>query len=562
MRIFLITFVLLSFCRQIFSQTADVIYQNGDVLTMEDSQPNARAIAAKDGKILAVGSAKEVKKYQGKSTELIDLKGKTLLPGFIDAHSHFSLAMALTEQADLSSPPVGSIKSLAELIEKLKSNQQKFNIQKGQWILGWGYDPDQLSEKRHPNKFDLDAVFPDNPVFLMHVSGHMAVVNSRALEIAKINADTPNPNGGVIVRLPNSNEPSGLLQEMAGYAMLRLLPVATAEKMSNWLEVIQKHYAGHGITTASDGNGTFPQFEFLRKSAESGKLKIDIEFLANSQNLNDFLKTYKDDFGKYKNRLRLSGVKAVIDGSPQGKTAFFTKPYLTEVPGCTGDCKGYPNLTQERLNEIVKTCYSNNIQLFTHGNGDASIDYLLASHKEITEQLSLQNKDLRTVIIHSQFVRKDQLEEYQKFKMIPSFFSNHAYFWGDVHSKNLGEDRASFLSPHKTALKMGITATNHTDFIVTPINQLFLTWTATNRLTRTGKILGKDERLPALEALKTITINAAYQYRQEATKGSLKAGKLADFVILDKNPLKVKIETIKDIQVLETIKEGKTFFRK
>lgn len=539
---------------------ADAIYYNGTILTMEETQKEVAALAVKDGKIFQVGSLESVTTHQGDSTKMIDLAEKTLLPGFIDAHSHFTYATRMIEQANLNSPPVGKIRNITDIVQHLKAHQAKNNIKKGEWIMGWGYDPDQLVEQRHPNKLDLDVAFPDNPVFLLHVSGHLSSVNSKALEIAKIDGKLPNPPGGVIVRLPNSQEPSGVLQEAASSSMIGNLPVPDAGKMLHLLEQAQDFYASRGITTAQDGLTDVKTMQFLQAAAKANKLKIDVEALASFQYAKEFIGNPDFPFGVANNRLRIAGLKVVSDGSPQGKTAFFSKPYLTEVPGCVHDCRGFPILPLEQLTELIQACYQNDIQLYTHANGDGAIDLFLEAHEKAVEALPTPKEDLRSVIIHSQFVRPEQLEKYANYKMIPSFFTNHAFFWGDVHVANLGEERAHFLSPLNTATKMGITYTNHTDYIITPLNQLFLLWTAVNRESRSGKVIGASEKVSPWEGLKAITINAAYQHKQEDLKGSLEIGKLADFVILDKNPLRVNPATIKDIAVLETIKEGKTIF--
>jgi hypothetical protein len=207
-------------------------------------------------------------------------------------------------------------------------------------------------------------------------------------------------------------------------------------------------------------------------------------------------------------------------------------------------------------------CYSNKVQLYSHCNGDASIDMMISGHEYAMRKLNDSTSDRRTVIIHSQIMRPDQLVTYKKYKMLPSFFTNHTFYWGDVHIANLGMERASFLSPMKSALDMDIIATNHTDASVTPMDQLFLLWSSVNRLSRNNVVVGEAQRIDAYRGLKALTINGAYQYFEENTKGSLKAGKLADLVILDKNPLKVDAISIKDIKVMETIKEGKSIFKK
>ncbi len=549
------------FCHfNLVAQSADVIYHNGTIVTIEDDLPIASSVAAKDGKIIAVSQQSLVQLYKGDSTQVIDLKGKTMLPGFVDAHSHMALAMSLVRQANVSSPPVNTVNDISDIVDKLKAQKDKYGIQDGEWIIGWGYDPDLLEEQRHPTKLDLDEAFPNNPVFIAHISGHMAVVNSHTLDLLEIDENTEDPAGGMIIRLLDSNEPSGLLQETAVYLVYNNLPKPTAEETLELFDEVQDVYASHGITTAQDGLTNYQTYQFFKQAAAAGKLKLDIELLASFLDVRDYFTNALEDFGKSQNGLRLAGLKIVSDGSPQGKTAFFTDPYLTKVPGCVHDCKGFANLDEEQLKGLMAKCYNAGIQLFTHANGDGAIDLFLQTHQAIKDSIPSLSDDLRNVIIHSQFVRPDQLEVYKKYKMIPAYFSNHAFFWGDVHVQNLGEDRASFLSPLKTTLEMGIVATNHTDYMVTPLDQLMTVWSAVNRTTRSGVVLGPDERLTPLEALKTITINSAYQHQQEDSKGSIKVGKLADFVILDKNPLAVDPDEIKDIKVLQTIKEGVVIF--
>ena len=300
----------------------------------------------------------------------------------------------------------------------------------------------------------------------------------------------------------------------------------------------------------------------LEKAAASNQLFLDIEAAPAFLMAKEVLGTGKIKWGVFNNHLKYCGLKMAVDGSPQGKTAFLTKPYLTPVPGCTNDCKGFPNLTQEQVNGLMLACYKNKVQVYSHCNGDASIDMMIKGHENAMKQLSDSTSERRTIIIHSQIMRPDQLLLYKKYKMVPSFFTNHTYYWGDIHIANLGKERADFLSPMKSAINMGIVCTNHTDGSVTPMDQLFLLWSSVNRISRNGVIVGEGERISAYEGLKALTINGAYEYFEENNKGSLKTGKMADLVILDKNPLKVQANDIKDIKVLETIKDGKSVYKK
>lgn len=539
------------------------LFQNGNIITMNGETPETvEAIVEKNGKIAFVGNKKEAdEKFP--NAEKIDLNGKTLLPGFIDPHSHFGMVSNTMGQVDLNPKPVGTVKNIPDIVKKLKDYKEQNNIADGEWIFGWGYDDGQLEEKRHPNKMEVDAVLPNNPVYLAHTSGHMGVANSMALEKLNVSAETPNPDGGSIDRLPNSKEPSGLVQETAMYPFVGNMMKILAKKQVEFFDQTQEYYASNGITTAQDGMTDRNALKFYQSQADAGKFHIDIIALAGFSDLEENLKDTALAFKSYKNGFKTQGTKIIADGSPQGKTAYFTKPYLTPVPGCQSDCKGLPTLSQETLNSLFELAYKNDNQLFIHCNGDASIDMVIKAHENACEKLNEPlDKIRRTVIIHAQFVRPEQLETFVKYNMEPSFFTNHAYFWGDVHVENLGKERAIFLSPMKTADSLGLKPTNHSDATVTPIDPLFTVWSAVNRVSRLGAVIGEKEKTTPYLALKAITANAAYEFFDEDIKGTLEVGKLADFVILGKDPLTVDPMEIKEIEVVETIKEGKTVFEK
>lgn len=537
------------------------IYTNGKIITMESSEnPYAEAVVEQNGIIVFVGNLKEAEKSFPNSTK-VDLKGKTLLPGFIDPHSHFGMVSNSMGQVNLNPPPVGTVSSMAELLEAIKKYTTENKIKEGEWVFGWGYDESQLLEKRHPNKTELDAILPNNPVYLQHTSGHMGVANSLALQKMNVSKNSPNPEGGNIDRLPNSSEPSGLVQETAMYPFVGNMLQILSTKQAEYFDGTQNYYAENGLTTAQDGMTDRNSIQFFQKQADEGKLKIDLIALAGYSDLEKNLSDTSIHFKTYRNGFKVQGTKIVADGSPQGKTAYFTKPFLTPVPSCTHDCRGLPSLSQDAVNNLFKMAYAQDNQLFIHCNGDATIDMVIAAHEHACKALSQPlDKDRRTIAIHSQFVRPDQLETYKKYRIEPSFFTNHAYFWGDVHVENLGKERAYFLSPMATAEKLGLKYTNHSDATVTPINPMFTVWSAVNRTSRTGQIIGENERATPFQALKAITIHAAYELFEENQKGSLKKGKTADFVVLDKNPLTINPMDLKEIQVVETIKAGKTIF--
>jgi len=540
---------------------ADAIYFGGDIVTVNDAQPTAEAIAIKDGKITAVGSLSELTaRSKGAATKMVDLNGKTLLPGFIDSHSHFINGIAMEDQANVTAPPVGPASTAAEIVAELVRFAKAKSKKPGDLILGYGYDDNMLPGDHPLTRDDIDPAFPDNPVIVLHVSTHGAVLNSAALKKFGISAATKTPPGGVIARKPGTQEPTGLLMETAWIPLHEQLPASSQDQEPGQIKYAQDLYAAAGVTTAQDGATMAPQVEVLQRAADRGELFIDVISYPFIGDLEKVLKVHPaNSFGSYGKHLKLGGCKILADGSPQGKTAFFTTPYLTGGPGGEKSWKGEPTFPQEMLNGMFKTCYDNGLQVITHANGDAGIDAVLKGHE--FGVAGAADKDRRTVIIHSQLVRKDQLQKYVDYKMIPSFYTEHTFFFGEAHIKNRGMEQASFISPMKTAIAMGLKPTNHTDFSVVPIDQMMVLWTAVNRKLRSGAVLGPDERVSALDAIKAITINAAYEYFEERSKGSIEPGKLADLVILDNNPLKVNPDAIKGIKVVETIKEGETIYR-
>lgn len=538
------------------------LYYNGDIIPMNTHQPSTvEAVVEQGGKIVYVGNLEKAKD-QFADIEQVDLKGKTLLPGFIDPHSHFGMVSNTMGQADLNSPPVGNISSIEQMLAALVAYKKDNNIADGEWLYGWGYDESQLTDKRHPTKMELDKALPNNPVYIQHASGHMGVANSLALEKMQVSAETKNPEGGMIGRLPNSSEPSGLVQETAMYPFVGHMLQVLNSKQAEFFDQTQDFYAEKGITTAQDGMTDREAIRFFQSQADQGRLKIDLVSLAGFSELESNLKDSELKFKDYKNGFKVQGTKIIADGSPQGKTAYFTQPYLTQVEGCDKNCTGLPSLSQDILNDLFKLAYQADNQLFIHANGDASIDMILKAHEHAAKALQQPlDKDRRTVVIHSQFVRPDQLQTFKKYNIEPSFFTNHAYFWGDVHVENLGKKRAEFLSPIVSADELELKYTNHSDATVTPIDPIFTLWTAVNRVSRSRKVIGSEQKASPYQALKSITSHAAYQLFEEDSKGTLEVGKVADFVVLDKNPLTVKPMQIRDIKVVTTIKNGKPIYQ-
>lgn len=541
---------------------ADVIYTGGDIITMNDSQPAAEAIAIKDGKILMVGNEADIKKHKGNSTQIVNLNGKTLLPGFIDAHGHVFNTGLQALAANLLASPDGTVNDITSLQQALRNWAEKYPTRVGKtgWIIGFGYDDAQLKEQRHPTRDDLDAVSRTVPVMAIHQSGHLAAINSKGLEVAGITTVTKDPAGGVYRRREGSSEPDGVLEEMSFFKLVfTVLGTLGSEDNKALLKAGLHLYAKFGFTTAQEGRATIEAIETEATAAREGDLNMDVVAYADIQGAADTIKppyhakTYKQHF-------RIGGAKLNLDGSPQGKTAWLTEPYYLPPEGQQADYRGYPAITDEEAVSLVDKAFGNGWQILAHCNGDAAMDQFIMAIRAATEKYG--KADRRPVMIHAQTVREDQLDAMKELGIIPSFFGMHTYYWGDWHRDSvLGPERAARISPAASALKRGMIYTQHHDAPVAMPNSLMVLASQVNRTTRSGKVLGPEQRVSVMDALKSITINAAYQYFEEDTKGSLDLGKLADLVILDKNPLKVDPTDIKDIKVIETIKEGISIYK-
>ena len=540
---------------------ADRIIRGGPIVTVNPDRPAAEAVAIVGGTIVAVGSDSDVMQHRGDATVVTELAGKTLVPGFVDGHSHFCSLVDVQTQAQCASPPAGPCKTVADVIAALKAVQARRKLGPGKFVMGFGYDPELLAEKRPPSKQELDAAFPENPVILVHVSGHGAMLNTKALAAYDVTAATPTPPGGVIGREPGSNEPNGLLFETAFLPIFAKVPGPGDDETLEILKAGQDLYLRAGITTAQDGATMKHQVDLLRILANRGDLKLDVVMLPFIAEIDAiFAGQPPRNETEYKNRLRIGGVKVVMDGSPQGRTAAFTTPYLTDGPAGQKDWRGELSFPQPVLNEWVKKVYDGGATLFVHCNGDAAIDALLEAHRFASGDDPAKPRG--TVGVHSQFIRRDQLDKYRAWSITPSFFTIHCFYFGDTHVANRGRSQADFISPMKSARALGLRPANHTDFNVAPLDQLFTMHTAVNRISRSGQTIGADERVTPMQALEAITIDGARIYGEEAKKGSIEVGKAADFAVLSANPLTVPPATIETLRVEETIKDGQTVWKR
>jgi predicted amidohydrolase YtcJ len=541
--------------------SADAIYYGGDIITMEgDSAVYPEAVAVKAGQIAFAGSKVEAEKMKGDSTVMRDLKGKTLVPGFIDGHCHFFAFGSQAISANLLAPPDGTSNNIDDLVNELKAWYQKNGTDKTQgWIVGIGFDDAVLKEKRFPTKDDLDKVSTDLPVMATHISGHFCSVNTKGLEVLGITAASKDPEGGVIRRVKGSKEPNGVLEELAAIPhMFKLVTPPTKELADSYLDAGQKMAASYGYTTCNEGRA-MGNHEQMADYATRGKMYLDVNsWIDYSVPQHMGSEWYSKE---YKSHYRIAGLKLTLDGSPQGRTAWRNSPYLIPPDGQKKGYKGYPAIPKdEDVQKIVDSAFANNWQLKAHTNGDAAADQLFRAIGKASAKYG--NEDRRNILIHGQLIRMDQLDSIKKYDIVASLFPMHTFYWGDWYKEIIGPDKAQQISPIKSALKKGIRVTSHTDAPVAFPNMMMILWTTVNRVSRSGTVMGPDEKLTPYEALKSITIWGAEQFFEEEKKGTLTVGKLADMVVLDKNPLKVDPMTLKDIVVLETIKEGKTIYEK
>lgn len=575
MKVILYTFLIvaLSGCGHVSDRhKGDAIYFGGTILTMEDTSPTVEAVVLNDGKIIFAGDKQEAEKYADETTVEYDLKGKTLLPGFIDAHGHITSRAGMMQAVDLSPTPYGTVNSIADLQQTLKEYIRKHNLPVDQPIIGNGYDDAIITEHRHPTILELNAVSQTHPIIVIHASGHASVVNSAMLKFLGIDETVRDPEGGHFGRDKKTGKLNGKLEENASFTALLNLTKKIAQEngnenndtISNALKNLlkaQDEWLSYGQTTICDGRTMGESLALLKDAADKNLLKADIIYFPDYEHYKEHLKDFKPEYMKYYNRLKLGGFKFSDDGSPQGKTAWLTQPYLVPPEGQGTDYKGFPIFTDSTLYSDLKTLFQNHITAQMHVNGDAAIDQAIRVISRLKSE-GTYKPELRTTFIHVQNSRPDHIQKIKDIGVIPSYFPTHVYLWGDWHYTSVfGPERAAFISPTNAAKKAGIIFTIHHDAPVTPPDLITAVYAAVNRKTRSGRILGPDERIKPLDALKAITIHAAYQFHEEKIKGSIKVGKLADLVILDQNPLEIPSEKIKDIKVLETIKEGKSVYK-
>lgn len=519
------------------------IFYHGDIITLTQEKPEA--ILVEKGKIQKLGNKEEIFAHQDKDTRIVDLQGKTLMPSFMDAHSHFSSVANNLLQLSLI-----DCTSIQEIQQKLVNYKESEQIKDGEWIIVNQYDHNRLPNQKHITKQEIDEILPNNPVVIQHQSGHCGVFNQAGLSALGITSDTPSPEGGKIGK--EGNELTGYVEENAFLSYLKKVPLPTIEKIIKAYQKAQEIYLSYGITTVQEGFMVKEMIPLFQELIRQNVLSLDLVAYVDIPSAKEIEEAFVDHIKKYSHRIKIGGYKIFLDGSPQARTAWMRKAYQGKE-----EYSGYSTMKTEEVEKAVKLAAKNQMQLLAHCNGDKACEQYIEAISTSTEI-----QKLRPVMIHAQLLGLDQLRLVKQYGIIPSFFVAHTYYWGDVHLKNFGEDRARVISPAGSSLVEDILFTFHQDSPVIEPDMLETIWCAVQRKTKEGIELAKEERISVLDAIKAVTCNVAYQYGEEKQKGTIEVGKLADFVILDQNPLMVDLDQIKTIQVLETIKEGKTLWNK
>ena len=534
---------------------ARTVYVGGPVLTADAEDRVVGGLAVVGDRIAAVGSEAEVRTWaETNRARVVELQGRALLPGFVDAHSHFPAAGVDAIAADLNAPPIGTVRNIDDLVARLGAWVPRKND--GEWVFGAGYDDTLLAERRHPTRADLDRVSTRHPVAALHVSGHLAALNSLALEKLGIGAATPDPDGGRI-RRDAQGAPDGVLEERAAESATRAI---MTPGILDALRVLRRGtglYLAAGVTTAQNGYATAAQITSLSWLARLRLLPLRLVLWpgeeAGDALIDGSLAAPVDDPW-----LRIGAIKLVADGSLQGYTGYLSQPYFVPPAGGDAAFRGYPRIARDELIAWVDRIHAAGLQVAIHGNGDAAIDDILDALE--AAQRAHPRPDARPVIVHAQTAREDQLDRMAALGAIPSFFVLHTWYWGDRHRDVfLGAERAARISPTASAARRAIPFTLHADTPVVPMEPLRIVWSAVNRRTTGGAVLGEEQRIDVLRALRGVTIDAARQHYQEADRGSLEVGKLADLVVLDASPL-ADPGAIDQRRVVETIVGGRTVY--
>jgi predicted amidohydrolase YtcJ len=534
---------------------ADKIFLGGDIITVDDKNPEAKAVSVHNGKIQAIGSETEVSKYKGSNTKVIDLKGNTLIPGFIDIHTHPILSAKTAETIDISG---FNHKNQVEVMESLKKGIEEKDS--GEWVIAYGWDPAILRNLEAPTLKELDQMAPENPLFIISQTIHSGFANSLVLEAAGITKDTPNPVGGYFDKDENG-ELTGLIVEVG--AMAKISDAVPKYPRAAYVYLLTKQmetYSKAGYTTivAPGLQPIIPKhIQSLQEVAEhpNAPVRVFTYPLFDRLEKTDFKPTHGN------HQFKVLGPKFWIDGSPYAGGMAMKEPYLDNEftrnkLGIKSGKKGHLNYDDERLFFLINKFHKEGWQIAAHVQGERAAKQFLDAVEEA--QQSFPRKDYRHRMEHNALVTSEQLKRAFRLGVTPSFYIDHIYYYGDALKEVIvGPKRASRFMPINSAKKAGHRFTIHTDSPSSPIGVLRMMRVAVTRKTRSGKyVLGHDEAITVDDAIKAVTINAAWQIFEEDTRGSLEVGKLADFTVLSRNIKKIPPEEWKSVEIVGTYLAG------
>jgi predicted amidohydrolase YtcJ len=519
---------------------ADLVLINGNIITMNPRQAKAQAAAIKDGKIVAIGSNKQILLYRGKSTRRIDLKGKTLVPGFIDTHVHGASLGRCLSQVNLR-----GVKSIKEMQRKVKQWASKTS--KREWIIGRGWDQDRLKERRYPSRWDLDQAAPTNPVFLIRVCGHAGVANTEALELAGITRRTKAPEGGCIDRDSETKEPNGILRENALDLIFEVLPEASEEILMDTCVCACRKMVEEGITTAHWIISSPNEIRILQKLKGRRMLPLRIYALIPVEHLDRLIELgLSAGFGDH--RIKIGGVKILTDGSLGARTAALKEPYDDAPDTC-----GILLYSQRQLEKLAERAHEAGLQLAIHAIGDKTIELALKTLEKVLAKTS--EKKHRHRLEHVSVLNPRLVRKMKQLGVVASVQPHFIIsdFW---IVDRLGTKRGRWTYALKSLLKMGVRAMGGSDAPIEPVSPVLGIYAAVARESY------PEERLTVEEALRLYTVNAAYGSFEEKLKGSIEKGKLADLVVLSHDPFKMHAEQIKGIKVEMTVVDGEIVYRR
>ena len=525
--------------------SADLIVTGATVHTMDPSNPLATALAVRGQHILAVGSDDDVSNLRGSNTKIIDARGQTVLPGFIDAHSHPLLAEDAIS-ANVNLPRISDVQAALATQASLTPI--------GQWVQGTMYDDTKFEEGRALTRQDIDAVVPDHPVMVRHRGGHTAVVNSRALNLAEITPTTADPVGGRYYR--EGGQLTGKIAEPAAFQPFERVgvwPVMDRATRQQSVYLASRSMAASGLTSTTDALGTVDNFIAYQDARAAGEMDFRLSFMPifDSEVYNGF-KQARMASGFGDDMLRIGAVKFLSDGSASERTMSRSTPYTN-----SSNDYGILTATQEEIHAVVGDAVAHDFRIAIHANGDVAIDMALNAYERVLEGWEGENPRFR--IEHCSLVNESLLRRIKTAGVVPAPFYTYAYYhgnkWGDY-----GEEMMESMFAHRSFLDYGIPVAPASDFTPGPFEPMMAIQSMVTRKDVQGRVWGPTQRISVAEAMRICTMNGAYASFEETIKGSLTPGKLADIVILDSDPHDVDPDSIVDIKVLQTILGGRTTY--